>query len=130
MAVLLKRSSIIYASMIAFTAWFGSCARQYAFAHPGSPADFASDTLWALTVFSTMGLLFPAMPSWQAASGAFIIPTVLEIGQFYSSSSWLVAMRGTPVGFLVFGTGSFVTDFACYAFGALAGMLIEMFIFD
>jgi hypothetical protein len=129
MTALLKRSSIVYACLIASAAWFGSCARQYAFEHPGSGADFASDTLWALTVFSTMGLLFPAMPSWQAASGAFIIPATLEISQTFDVS-WLAAIRGTPMGFLVFGTGSFGTDFACYAFGALTSMLIELFVFD
>ena len=129
MAAQPKRSAIIYACSIAFAAWFANYARQFALSHPSVAADCAGDVLWALSVFAAIGLLCPSLPTWQAASGAFVIPALLELGQLYPLP-WVDAIRGTTLGYLVLGTEFVVMDFACYAGGALTGMLIEIIVHD
>ena len=124
-----KRSPILYVCAIGFAAWVGLFARQYALNHPSPAADCAGDTLWALAVFSAMGLLFPAIPTWQAASAAFMFPAMLKLGQLYHAP-WLDAITGTQVGFLILGTDVVTTDLACYAGGAVLGMLTEIWLID
>jgi hypothetical protein len=129
MTVSSKRSPIIYVCVIGLASWLGLYARQYALGHASLPADCAADTFWALTVFAGLGLLFPAMPTWQATVGAFVISASFKLGQLYHAS-WLDALIGTQAGSLILGTDLVVTDLACYAAGAVVGMLIELWTLD
>jgi hypothetical protein len=121
-----RRSAIVYLGMIGLAAWLALYARQYALAHPSSAVDLVGDGLWALLVFAAIGLFFPTISSWQAASLAFIIPALLEVGHLYHVP-WLDPIRGTSIGLVVLGTKSIMADFACYAAGALVGMGVELF---
>jgi hypothetical protein len=120
-----RRSAVIYIGAMGLAIWLGYYARQYALEHPVPAADCAGDTFWALAVFATLGWLFPTMPTWQATSGAFIIPAVLKLGQI-AHAPWVDPIVGTPVGFLVLGTDFLTTDLACYAAGAAIGMALEL----
>jgi hypothetical protein len=124
-----KRSEIVYLGMVGFTTWFALMARHYSLAHPSSSVEYVGDVLWPLVVFSAIGLFFPTIATWQAACWAFIVPVLIQLSQLYHVP-WLDAVRGTSVGFLVFGTDFVMRDFACYAAGALAGMGAEFFALD
>jgi hypothetical protein len=112
-----------------FAVWMGVFARQYSFNHPSVVADYAGDTFWALAVFGAVGLLFSAIPSWQAGSGAFVIPAILKLSQLYHLP-WVDSIEGTQIGYLVLGTDFLTTDLACYAAGAVVGMTLEFLILD
>jgi hypothetical protein len=124
-----SRSGIVYLGMLGFTTWFALFSRQYAMVHPSSSVEYLGDVLWPLVIFSAIGLFFPTISTWQAASWAFIVPVLIQLNQLYHVP-WLDAARGTPIGFLVFGTDSVMRDFACYATGALVGMGVEFFALD
>src|SRR5947209_4665914 len=98
-----KRSPIIYACALALATWLGYLAGRHALEHAGPLADYAADALWALAVFSAIGLFFPAIATWQATSMAFTLPANLKLGQLYQAP-WQGAIGGTPVGLLVLGT--------------------------
>jgi hypothetical protein len=121
-----KRSAIVYLGLIGLSAWLALYARQYALAHPSSPFDFVGDALWALVVFSMVGLFFPTMSTWHATAWAFLIPSLFELGERYQLP-WLEPLRGTSLGLVVLGTEFVRLDFACYAAGALVGMSVELF---
>jgi hypothetical protein len=112
-----------------FAVWMGVFARQYSFNHPSVVADYAGDTFWALAVFGAVGLLFSAIPTWLAGSGAFVIPAILKLGQLYQLP-WIDSLEGTQIGYLVLGTDFLATDLACYAAGAVVGMTLEFFVLD
>jgi hypothetical protein len=129
MAAQPKRSAIVYLAMIGLTAWLALHMRRYALGHQASAADFAADTLWALVVFSAIGLFFPTISTWQSTSWAFIIPALFELGHWFHVPC-LDAIRGTSLGLVVLGTEFVLADFACYAAGALVGMTLELFAVD
>jgi hypothetical protein len=112
-----------------FAVWLGVFARQYSFNHPSVAAEYAGDTFWALSVFGAIGLLFGAIPTWQVGSGAFIIPSVLKLGQLYHLP-WIDSIEGTQIGYLVLGTDFLTTDLACYAAGAMVGIMLESLLLD
>jgi hypothetical protein len=124
-----NRSAIVYLGMLGFATWFALLSRQYALTHPSSSLDAVGDILWALVAFSAIGLFFPTMSTWQAASWAFIIPALIALSDLYHVA-WLDAIRGTSIGFLVFGTELATLDFACYAASAIAGMCFELFVLE
>ena len=124
-----RRSPIIYACAIGLAVWLGLQARRYSFNEPTPSADYAADVSWALTIFAAIGFFFPTIATWQAAAGAFLIPSLLEYGH-WSHTPWLASIQGKPLGELVLGTEFVATDLTCYALGAGAGMLIELWTLD
>jgi hypothetical protein len=124
-----NRAPIVYLGMLGFATWFALMSRDHALTHPTSSFDSLGDVLWALVIFSAIGLFFPTMSTWQAATWTFIIPTLIALSQLYHIA-WFDAVRGTSIGFLVFGTEVAVRDFVCYAAVALAGMCFESFVLD
>ena len=82
--------------------------------------------LWAMAVFATIGLIFPAAASWQVAAGAYVLTALLEFSQLYHEP-WIDALRGTPLGALALGSDFLIRrpDLLCRR-GVLLGMLIEL----
>jgi hypothetical protein len=125
----MKRSPILYVSAIGLALWLGIVARQFALARQSPPADYAADMFWALSVFAALGLLFSSAPTWQLTAGAFILPASLKLAQLHHAP-WADAIGGTHVGYLALGTDLVATDLACYALGAVAGMVAELLTLD
>jgi hypothetical protein len=120
-----KRSRVIYAGTILIVAWLGISARYHGDYLPIFVNDYAGDTLWALVVFSLIGLVFPSAATWFSAAGAYMISALVEFSEV-ANAPWVASMRGTPLGALALGTDFLVTDLACYAVGVVLGMLIEL----
>src|SRR4051794_29745890 len=98
-----RRSLIIYACAIAITTWLGIYSRREGEFLPGFFATYGGDTFWALAVFATIGLVFPSLPTWRSAAGAFVIPSLVEFSQLYHAP-WIDEIRGTPLGALALGS--------------------------
>jgi hypothetical protein len=120
-----RRSRPAYAAAIVVAVWLGIASRHYGAFLPDLLADYAGDTLWALAVFATIGLVFPSIPTWVSASGAYVISALVEFSQLYHAP-WIDSIRGTPLGALALGTDFVSTDLACYAAGVALGLLIEL----
>jgi hypothetical protein len=115
---------MIYAGTITIAAWLGISARYHGDFLPVFVGDYAGDTLWALAVFSMIGMIFPSAATWFSAVGAYVISALVEFSEI-CNAPWIEAVRGTPLGALALGTDFLVTDLACYAVGVILGMLIE-----
>jgi hypothetical protein len=126
MAAQPKRTASVYLGLIGLTAWLALYARHCAMTHLSIPLDFLADGLWALVVFSAIGLFFPTISTWHATAWAFLIPSLFELGELYQLP-WLDGIRGTSLGLVVLGTEFVRLDLACYAAGALVGMSVELF---
>src|SRR4051812_19042953 len=124
-----RRNRLVYACSIMIVAWLGISSRRYGDALQPFVATYAGDTLWALAVFSAIGLAFPSVGTWQAAAGAYVISALVEFSQLYHAP-WIDAIRGTPLGALALGSEFVATDLACYAAGVFLGMLIELWTLD
>jgi hypothetical protein len=124
-----NRSELLYLGMVGFATWFALLSREYALAHASRSVEYVGGILWPLAIFSAIGLSFPTISTWQAASWAFLVPALIQLSQLYHVPG-LEAVRGTSLGFLVFGTDFAMGDVACYAAGALVGMGVESFVLD
>jgi Protein of unknown function (DUF2809) len=120
-----RRNRIVSAGLVAIAAWFGVHARHYGDVLPDFVAGYAPEVLWAMAVFATIGLIFPAAASWQVAAAAYVFTTLFEFSQLYHEP-WIDALRGTPLGTLALGSDFLIPDLTCYAVGVLLGLLIEL----
>ena len=114
-----RRNRILSAGLIVIAAWFGVHARRYGDVLPDVVAGYAPEVFWAMAVFATIGLIFPAAASWQVAVGAYVFTTGFEYSRLYHGP-WIDALRGTPLGVLALGSDFLIPDLTCYAFGVLA----------
>src|SRR5262249_23677807 len=78
-----NRSAIVYLGMVGFTTCFTLISREYALAHASSSVECVGDILWPLVIFSAIGLFFPTISTWQAASWAFVVPVLVQLSQLY-----------------------------------------------
>ena len=121
----MKRNRFWYAVGDAVVIALGLASRQYAAVLPAVVAEYAGDTLWALMVFLTVGLLAPRWPSLRVAGTALAISYVVEASQLYHAP-WIDAIRDTRAGGLILGYGFLWSDLACYTVGAALGLALEI----
>jgi hypothetical protein len=87
--------------------------------------DYAGDTLWALTVFLTLGFLFKSVSPLRIAVLALGIAFAVETFQLYQAH-WINVVRETLPGKLLLGAGFKWSDFVCYTVGCGTGLLAEL----
>ena len=129
MALPARRNRLVYACMLMIVAWLGINSRRYGEDLDPFVAAYAGDTLWALAVFTAIGLVFRSLATWQAAAVAYVISALVEFSQLYHAP-WIDAIRGTTPGALALGSGFLLSDLACYAVGVFIGMMIELVALD
>jgi len=120
-----RRGRLRYVTAIAVTVAAGLLSRSSVANHlPWLLRTYAGDTLWALAVFLTLGLLFPRAGTLRLALGAAILSYGVEISQLYQAS-WLNGIRHTTGGALLLGFGFRWSDLVCYSLGILLGVAAE-----
>jgi hypothetical protein len=119
-----KRNRALYAAALGIVIVVGLASRRYPQVFPKFIAEYAGDTLWALTVYLAIGFVSPSMPPIRAAFLALCIAFVVEFSQLYQAT-WIEALRKTMVGKLTLGSGFLWSDLVCYCFGIGAGALVE-----
>jgi hypothetical protein len=103
----------------------GLASRRYSRQLPEFLAAYAGDTLWALTAFLGIGLLFPRWTTLRVCLTALLFAFSIEIGQLYHSA-WIDHIRYTRVGGLILGYGFLWSDLLCYAVGVSIGGAVEI----
>jgi hypothetical protein len=88
---------------------------------------YAGDTLWATAVYLTITLLRPAVPILRAALATAVIALCVELSQL-AHPAWLDTLRGWPGVGLLLGYDFVPSDLACYAVGAVLGVVLDLLI--
>jgi hypothetical protein len=91
---------------------------------PATTRDVLADALWATMIYWGLGVLVPATATWIRAAIALGICFAVETSQLLHTPSLDTFRRTTP-GHLVLGSGFDPRDFAAYAAGVTAAMLLD-----
>jgi hypothetical protein len=86
--------------------------------------DMTGDALWAMMLTWLLGAAAPAIALRTRAIAAIALCAAVEVSQLLHFAA-LDALRRTTAGHLVLGSGFDVRDFASYALGILAAILLE-----
>jgi hypothetical protein len=119
---------VLYVTAIIVLIILGLASRRYSQYLPQFVADYAGDTLWALTAFFGVRAVFPRWKILTAALAALLFSFSIEISQLYHSP-WTDDLRRTLIGGLVLGYGFLWTDLFCYSVGVGAGAVMDFLVF-
>ena len=120
----MKRTRIAYLIAAIVVIVLGLASRRYSQHLPDFIADYAGDTLWALTVFLGLRAVFPTWKIRNAALAALLFAFSIEVSQIYHAP-WIDRIRDTTAGGLILGYGFMGTDLLCYGTGVGAGAILE-----
>ena len=121
----MKRSRITYLIAAIAVVILGLSSRRYSRVLPEFLASYAGDTLWALTAFLGIGVLFPRWSTTRVCVTALLFAFAIELSQLYHAP-WVEQMRHTRVGGLILGYGFLWSDLLCYVVGISIGCALEM----
>ena len=124
----MKKSRIGYAVATIVVIVLGLASRRYSQYLPEFVADYAGDTLWALTAFLGVRALYPSWKILSSAVAALLFAFSIEISQLYHAP-WLDEIRHTTLGGLILGFGFLWSDLLCYCVGVGAGVFLEILLF-
>jgi hypothetical protein len=103
----------------------GLASRRYSYILPDAVTTYAGDTLWAVTAFLGIAVLFPRWTTLRVAMLAMLFAVSIEVSQLYHSP-WLDHLRHTRVGALILGQGFLWSDIICYAAGVGIGTILDL----
>ena len=92
---------------------------------PDLLGKYPGDALWALMVYLGWGVVLPKAPPGRIALLASVTCVGVECLKLWSAP-WLVSLRQTTLGHLVFGHVFSWPNFPAYAAGILAAFAIEL----
>ena len=121
----MKRSRITYLMAVIIVVVLGLSSRRYSRVLPEFLASYAGDTLWALTAFLGIGVLFPKWSTARVCVTALLFAFAIELSQLYHSP-WVEQIRHTRVGGLILGYGFLWSDLLCYGVGIAIVYILEM----
>jgi hypothetical protein len=125
----MRRSRITYLIVMIAVIILGLASRRYARLLPEFIAAYAGDTLWALTAFLGIGLLFPRWTTLRVCVAALLFAFSIEVSQLYHSA-WIEQIRHTRIGGLILGYGFLWSDLVCYGAGISIGCVLELLLYS
>jgi len=120
----MKRSRLTYLMAAVTVIVLGLASRKYSQDIPEFLASYAGDTLWALTAFLGVGMLFPSWSTRRVCVTAVLFAFAIELSQLYHSA-WIDSIRRTMAGGLILGYGFLWSDLLCYVIGISIGCSLE-----
>jgi hypothetical protein len=102
----------------------GLASRMYASSLPAVLSLYAGDTLWAVALFLSLGLLWPSASTRRLGLGAAVLSLLVELSQL-AHPGWLETVRRWPGVGLLIGYDFVWTDLACYAIGVVLGVGLD-----
>lgn len=94
---------------------------------PGLLGKYPGDALWAVMVYLGWGVVLPKASPGRIALLASLVCVSIECLKLWQAP-WLVSLRQTTPGHLVFGHVFSWANFPAYAAGILAAFAVEAFI--
>lgn len=120
-----RRHRLRYAIAVVVVIVAGLLSRCPLAAHwPDFLQMYAGDTLWALALFLSLGLIFAKTPTAIVAILSLATAYGIELSQLYQAP-WINRLRDTTLGALVLGFGFKWTDLLCYTAGVALGAATE-----
>ena len=120
-----RRNRLLYAVLVLTVIAAGLASRRYPFLVPAALGKYPGDALWALMVMFLIGLAKPRWPVVRTAGAALLTSFAVEFSQLYQAD-WINAIRHTPLGHLVLGSGFHAMDLLAYAVGVAIGTATEL----
>lgn len=103
----------------------GLASRRYPFLFPSFLGKYPGDALWSLTVFFALGAVFLQAPGVKLAMTALCLSSGVEFLKL-CQAPWLVSIRQTTVGHLIFGQVFSWPNLVAYPVGIGCGLLVEL----
>lgn len=103
----------------------GLASRRFPQVLPGFLGKYPGDVLWSLMVFFGLGVIFKRASSLQLASGALGFSFGIEVLKLWQAP-WLVSIRHTALGHLVFGHVFSWQNLIAYTVGIVVGLTLEV----
>lgn len=121
----MKRSRLIYLMAAIAVVVLGLSSRKYSRVLPEFLVSYAGDTLWALTAFLGVGMLFHRWSTLRVCVTSLLFAFAIELSQLYHSP-WVDQIRRTMVGGFILGYGFLWSDLFCYVVGISIGSTLEV----
>jgi len=121
------RNRCRYLLAVIVTIALGLASRRFPGVFPGWLGKYPGDALWALMTFFAWGLLFPRIPTLRRARLALVTSFMVEFIKLYEAP-WIVTIRYTTLGHLVFGQVFSWQNLIAYTIGVVAGVAIEQLV--
>ena len=121
------RKGLIYLSFVIVVVILGLSSRLFSTYLPRWVNLYLGDSLWALMIFLTIGLIFKARDTKWVAVVALVFCYSIEVSQLYHSQ-WIDTIRNTRIGGLVLGRGFLWSDLISYLIGIEIGTVLDKLI--
>jgi hypothetical protein len=121
----MKRNRVTYLTAAIAVVVLGLSSRKYSRVLPEFVVSYGGDTLWALTAFLGVGMLFPKWSTLRVCVTALLFAFAIELSQLYHSP-WIDQIRRTMPGGFILGYGFLWSDLLCYVVGISLGCTLEM----
>lgn len=115
-----------YLLAIAATIATGLASRRFPAVLPAFLGKYPGDALWALMVFWGLGAVFTKASSLQVGLGTLGFSFAIETLKLWQTP-WLLSLRHTALGHLVFGQVFSWPNLGAYTAGMLMGLVAEGF---
>ena len=120
-----SRNRVVYALAFVVVILLGVASRRYPTPISELFGKYPGDALWAATVFFGLGALRPRASTLSNTALAFAICFVVEAMKLYQAP-WIVGIRRTTLGHLVFGHVFSVQNLVAYAVGVVVALGVEV----
>lgn len=117
-----KRTWYLLAFIV--TIALGLASRRFPHILPSALGKYPGDALWAIMIFFGMGAIFIKVSSLQLGCRALAFSFGIEALKL-CQTPWLVSLRHTTLGHLVFGHVFSWQNLVAYTVGVLMGLLVE-----
>lgn len=113
-----------YALLILATLLIGLASRRLDRFLPWPLHKNTGDVLWATMVFFLFALLWPRLSTLRLILTTLLFSVCIELAKLLKWP-WLVHLRATTAGHLVFGSVFSWSNLICYLIGSLLGSFID-----
>jgi hypothetical protein len=121
----LLRTRLAFVALALITIVLGLGVHHSGAAFEPGLRDVLGDALWAMMIVWWVGALAPAVTLRARIAAAFALCVLVEVSQLVHTPA-LDALRGTPGGRLVLGSGFDLRDLAAYGLGVLGAAALEL----
>jgi Protein of unknown function (DUF2809) len=121
-----RRSRLLYALAFVGCILLGLASRKFPSPLLAALGKYPGDAIWAMMIFFGGGALRPRATTLQLAAGAMLFCVFIEFFKLYQAP-WMVAIRYSTIGHLIFGHVFSVENLVAYAIGVLIALLVEVF---
>ena len=119
-----KRNRASYFAAVVLTIAAGLASRRFPGASPAWLGKYPGDALWALMAFFGWATVFPKYKTARIAQFALGTCYLVELFKFYQAP-WIMSIRHSTLGHLVFGHAFSWQNMVAYMIGVLGGIAVE-----